>query len=113
MTKIKMQNTTRDYSIKETFNRYLTAVEASGATKKTISSYYDHFRCLSKHIEVEMPIKDLSRDDLDYMNTSLRKSNLAHNSICSYARVMRAFLNWCHTEGYTSVSSFIIHRNNI
>lgn len=37
------------------------------------------------------------------MIVSMRKSGLAHNSVSSYARVFRSFLNWCKEEGHCQV----------
>lgn len=37
------------------------------------------------------------------MVISMRQSELAHNSICSYLRVFRTFLNWARKAGYTEL----------
>lgn len=37
------------------------------------------------------------------MVISMRQSGLAHNSICSYLRVFRTFLNWARKAGYTEL----------
>lgn len=38
------------------------------------------------------------------MVVSMRQSGLAHNSISSYLRVFRTFLNWCAGQGYTALN---------
>ena len=41
----------------------------------------------------------LTKNKLEAMVVSMRKSGLAHNSISSYCRVLRTFLGWCQREG--------------
>ncbi len=47
-------------------------------------------------------MESLAKKDLEAMLVSMRRAGLAHNSISSYCRVLRTFLNWCHAEGFNA-----------
>ena len=38
------------------------------------------------------------------MICEMRRAGLAHNSVSTYVRVLRTFLNWCQKEGRTNIS---------
>ena len=98
MTKITMKNSV---TTAETFDSFMMSRKAKGLTEKTISSYYSHFKCISKHLNIDIPIEDLSKTDLENMVASMRDSGLSSNSISSYVRVFKTFLSWCNEEGIT------------
>ena len=50
-----------------------------------------------------MSFDDLTREHLELLVVSMRRSGLSHNSISSYMRVMRTFLKWSKEQGYTSL----------
>ena len=98
MTKLTMKNSV---TTTETFDSFMMSRKAKGLTEKTISSYYSHFKCISKHLNIDIPIEDLSKTDLENMVASMRDSGLSSNSISSYVRVFKTFLSWCNEEGIT------------
>lgn len=59
---------------------------------------------ISKYFDVQMPICDLSKSDIEKMVVSMRNTGLAHNSVATYVRVVRTFLNWCKAENIADVS---------
>lgn len=59
---------------------------------------------ISKHLNVEQALTELTKEKLDKMVVSMRESGLAQNSISSYVRVMRTFLKWCNDEGLCNLS---------
>ena len=98
MSKITMKNST---TAAETFDDFISSRKAKGLCDKTISSYYSHFKCISRHLDINVPIEQLNKADLENMIASMRGSGLSANTISSYVRVLKAFLSWCNEEGIT------------
>lgn len=86
-------------SIVDAFNSFILYKTMEGVAEKTITCYKNHFKCMSKYINTEMPIDELSAMDLQQMISEMREKKLASNSIASYVRVLRAFLSWARSEG--------------
>ena len=91
-------------SLNELFPRFVAAKTAEGVSESTISTYYKHWMCIGKHLDLERTFEDLIQDDINNVVVSMRRSGLAHNSISSYTRVLRTFLKWCREQGYTDVA---------
>ena len=90
-------------SINEIFPRFLSAKTAQGISDKTLETYRSHFKCIGKHLDLSLPIQELTQDDVNEMVVSMRRSGLAHNSVSSYMRVFRTVIGWCYNAGYTSL----------
>lgn len=90
-------------SLNELFPRFVAAKVAEGVSEKTVENYHQHWHSIGKHLDRDKTIEKLTQDDINNVVVSMRKSDLAHNSISSYARVLRTFLKWCREQGYTSV----------
>jgi integrase/recombinase XerD len=101
MKRITMKNSGENRTITEMFERFIKASLAKGISSRTIETYHSHFKCLSRHLNMEMSLSNLGNDEINSMIISMRASGLAHNSICSYTRVMTTFLHWCETEGFS------------
>lgn len=86
-------------TMKEFFDDFIIAKKAQGLADKTIKSYQSQFRAINNHLDVNVPIEDITKSDLEKMVTSMRNSNLAANSISTYVRILRVFLSWCNEEG--------------
>ena len=82
-------------TMKEFFDDFIIAKKAQGLADKTIKSYQSQFRAINNHLDVNVPIEDITKSDLEKMVTSMRNSNLAANSISTYVRILRVFLSWC------------------
>lgn len=91
-------------SITEYFDDFIIAKQAVGLADKTIKAYKSHLKGISRHLDVEMPIEELSKSDLDSMINSMRTSGLSSNSISSYVRVIKTFLSWCNEENITNLN---------
>ncbi len=91
-------------TIEEVFNDFVISQTAEGLADTTLRTYRTHIHSISKHIDIQKPIDELTRDDLDQMIVSMRNAGLAHNSISAYCRVFRTFLNWCDKRDICSVS---------
>lgn len=102
--KITMKQAGANLSIKEAFKDFVVAQTAKGVSDKTVETYHAHFRSIGKHLDTSLTFDVLKQTDLDRMVVSMRQSGLAHNSISSYLRVFRTFLNWCAGQGYTALN---------
>lgn len=90
-------------TLNDVFPRFVAAKIAEGVSSKTEKTYNQHWKCISKHLDLNKSFDDLTQDDINNLVVSMRKSGLAHNSISSYTRVLRTFLKWCRQQGYTTV----------
>ena len=89
-------------TVAEIFERFVASQTAKGVSDKTIRNYHSHLHSLQKHLDFSAQLATLTKEDLDSMVISMRQSGLAHNSISSYLRVFRTFLNWARKAGYAS-----------
>lgn len=81
-------------TVEEVFNDFVISQTAQGLSETTIATYRCHIHSISKHLDIQKPMNTLTKGDLEAMVVSMRRSGLAHNSISSYCRVLRTFLNW-------------------
>ena len=86
-------------SIAEVFDEFVVSQTAQGLSPITLTTYRHHIHSISNHLDIQKPLDTLTRKDLEAMVVSMRASGLAHNSISSYCRVLRTFLNWCKRSG--------------
>ncbi len=86
-------------SMAEVFEEFVISQNAQGLAAATLKNYRNHFHCISRHLDINQTMERLSKSSLEKMVISMRSSGLAHNSISSYCRVLRTFLNWCSREG--------------
>ena len=86
-------------SVAEVFDDFVISKTAQGVSDITITNYQQHLHSISNHLDIQKPMESLTRKDLDAMVVSMRSSGLAHNTISSYCRVLRTFLNWCGRNG--------------
>ncbi len=92
-----------DMTLAEAFDSFILSATARGITQKTIKTYKDHFHSISKHLDISVTFSKLTKKTLEVMVVSMRNSGLAHNSVSSYMGVMKSFISWCNSEGYTNL----------
>lgn len=85
-------------SVAEVYQDFIFAKTAEGVSDITIRNYHQHLHNISKYLDIEMSMRSLSKRDLEDMICAMRAAGLAHNSISTYVRVLRTFLNWCQKE---------------
>ena len=85
------------------FDEFITDSAARGLSDKTLYTYRNHLHCVSLHLDISTPLVKLTKEQLNEMVVSMRGAGLASNTIKSYTRVVKTFLNWCNKQGYTSV----------
>ncbi len=88
----------------EAFSAFIAAQTAKGVSDITIRNYHNNLHVISKYLDVEILLDNLTAKDIEGIFLSMRRAGLAHNSITTYARIVRTFLNWCQREGLSSLS---------
>ncbi len=104
MAKIRMKKPAEAVTLRNAFREFTVAQAAKGVKDKTLQTYASHFKAAERHLNMDLTFSELTKADLDNMIVSMRAAGLAHNSISSYVRVMKAFLTWCGGEGYTTLT---------
>ena len=99
-------------TIQQVWDIYTTSQTAKGVSDITLRNYKQHLHSISKYLDIERSIDDLTKNDLEMMVVEMRKKGLANNTVATYVRRMRAFLNWCNREGYCSLSMANIHEHD-
>ena len=92
MSRKQLFRQSNNQSIADIFERFIASQTAKGVSDKTIQNYHSHFHSLGKHLDFSVPLATLTKDEIDNMVISMRRSGLAHNSISSYLRVFHTFL---------------------
>ena len=96
--KITMNGQSRK-AISELFDEFVLSQTAQGLSEITLTTYRHHIHSISYHLDIQKSMEALTRKDLEAMVVSMRRAGLAHNSVSSYCRVLRTFLNWCRRGG--------------
>ena len=103
MTKISMKNVKKT-SVEQIFDLYLSAAASKGIKNKTLDTYRQHFRAISKRLDVTTPMEKLTSNHIDSMISRMRSDRLSDNSINSYTRTLKVFFSWCNEEGYSDIN---------
>lgn len=69
---IKIGNT-----VAETFEDFIISRKARGLSDKTLTTYNQHFKAIGRHLDVDIPIDDLTKTDLESMVLEMSKAELA------------------------------------
>lgn len=101
MAKIKMKVSV---IVADTFHDFLVAKKSMGLSEKTIITYGQHFSAVAKHLQIDKPIDELSKADIESMIASMRDAGLSANSIRSYTRTLKSFFSWCNEAGITRLN---------
>ena len=90
MARITMK-TAPTNTVEELFPTFLSAAAARGVKDKTLDTYKQHFRAISKRLDVTLPLNRLNTAELDKMVLSMREEGLSASSINSYTRTLKVF----------------------
>ena len=93
MARITMRKGSTKNPIEEIYPAFLSSVAARGAKDKTLSTYRQHFRSISKKLDVTTPIEDLTKRDLDKMISTMRDEQLSESSINSFMNTYLEYHN--------------------
>lgn len=83
-------------TMREIWDLYTLSQTAKGITDITLRNYAQHLLSISKYLDIDVPMSEISKQDLDMMVVSMREAGLSNNSIATYVRRMRAFLGRCN-----------------
>ncbi len=97
-------DTLSENTIRQIWDLYTASQTAKGVSDITLRNYKQQLHSISKYLDIEQSIDDLTKHDLNSMVVEMRKKGLAYNTVATYVRRMRAFLNWCNREGYCSLT---------
>ena len=75
MARIMMKKAHNE-SISEAFEGFMLSAQSRGLTNKTLASYRTHFHSISKRLDIEKPISQLTKKDLEEMIAKMREENL-------------------------------------
>ena len=74
-------------SLKDAWESFIISQTSRGVSSATIKNYHNHLKGIARHIDIEMPLADLTKRHLEQMVVAMRAGGLAHNSIATYLRV--------------------------
>lgn len=103
MARISMRSVQKS-TFEQIFSLYLSAAAAKGVKEKTLDTYKQHFRAISKRLDVTTPMEKLTSNDLDSMILRMREEQLSDSSINSYTRTLKVFFSWCNEEGHSDLN---------
>lgn len=90
-------------ALNEIYESFVFTKKVQGCSEATLRNYTDRLHNISKFLDIEMPLCNLTKRHLEEMIYQMREAGLAHNSIATYVRSFRTFLLWCNKEGLTDV----------
>jgi len=91
-------------TVEDTFGDFIMSRKAKGLSDKTLVTYKQHFAAIAKHLDTQIAIDALTKQDLECMIAAMRDAELAANSIKSYTRTLKSFFSWCNAEGITQLN---------
>lgn len=91
-------------SVADIFADFILSRKAKGLSEKTLITYNQHLSAISKHLDITVPIDELTKQDLEEMISRMRDAHLASNSIKSYTRTLKSFFSWCNEQGSTRLN---------
>ena len=90
-------------TFRELYELFVISHAARGVSETTLKNYDYHMRNIAKYLDVEQTFEAITKRDIEAAITNMRRAGLAHNSIATYTRLLRAFYHWCGEEGYSSI----------
>lgn len=93
-----IMNNRKENTFSQVYSEFITSQTAKGVSDATIKKYHSHLHNISKYFDIDMTLDRLSKREIDEMVIKMRSKGLAHNTIATYVRAVRTFLNWCKAE---------------
>ena len=90
-------------TLEEIFEEFLDAKTALGLSKKTVDTYWHHFRSVRPYLDVTVPIEDVDARMIRRAVSALSRKGISPNSIRSYTATLKSFFSWCRSEGLCDV----------
>ncbi len=98
-----VMNSRSNLPLREVYEEFVFSRKVQGCTETTVQNYKDRIHNVSKYLDIDMQLCNLTKRHLEEMICKMRDAGLAHNTIASYVRSLRTFLLWCSKEGLTNV----------
>ena len=83
---------------------FVISQSAKGIADVTIRNYRYHMKNIGNYMNLDRPFDDVTKRDIENMVAAMRQTQMAHNSIATYMRMLRTFYNWCNAEGFSSLA---------
>ena len=99
---IKM-NSRKKKTFSQVWGEFITSQTAKGVSEATIGNYHRVLHNISKYFDIDVPMNCLSKRMIEEMVVEMREAGLAHNTVATYVRVVRTFLNWCKAENIVRI----------
>ena len=90
-------------SFKQLSKDFITSCKAKGLSDRTIDSYSNHLLCIGNFLDIDRPISNFQKKDIDLIIVAMRDKGLSPNTIATYMRIMAVFFSWCRENGLTSL----------
>ena len=81
-----LMNNRKEKTFSDVWGEFITSQTAKGVSNITLRNYKQHLHSISKYLDIDTPIAELSKNDLDSMVVKMRKTDMAHNTIATYVR---------------------------
>ena len=94
MKKKIAMNTRKEKTFSEVYGEFIISQTAKGISDATICKYHQVLHNISKYFNIEIPLTNLTKSNLDEMVVKMRSAALAHNSIATYVNVVKTFFQF-------------------
>lgn len=91
-------NDENDNFFDEIFELFVVSKTANGVSDATLRNYHYHKKAISKYLDTNRPMSEITKRDLERMIVDMKKAGIKHNSIATYVRFLRTLFKWCETE---------------
>lgn len=85
-------------SFRETFEDFVISKRAIGVEDVTVRNYYDRLKMISIYLDIDRPLKEITKRDIEKVISQLRDRGIKHNTLATYVRFLQTFYNWCSME---------------
>ena len=107
MARITMRKT-QETKLSEIFTLYLASAAGRGVKDKTLRTYEQHFKAISKRLDVDSNISQITSKDLDKMILRMREEGLSDSSINSYNSFAFLPKPKIHPKNWSLISTFAV-----
>ena len=73
MKKYRIEMTTNSVLLSEVFPRFVASKIAEGVSEKTENTYYSHWKCIGKHLDLNKTFDEITQDDINNVVVSMRR----------------------------------------
>ena len=104
MAKKLLFTTPKNKTFADVYSDFIISQSAKGVSEPTLRNYRQVLHNISRFFDIDAFMDEISKRDVERMVAGMRSANLAHNTVATYNRVVKTFLNWCRAEGIANIS---------